>query len=96
MRKTGLFIAIVLAALGTSAAQENLQPLPAPITNNAVVGVKVNGQTLVYSFMGLGPSKNPDAVKNVAYALNVRYAKWTTVRSCPSSRTRLFALRLRL
>jgi N-acetylneuraminic acid mutarotase len=79
-RRTGVF-AVVLAAMGTSAAQEDLQPLPAPITNNAVVGVKVNGQYLVYSFMGLGASKSPEAVKNAAYALNVHYDKWTTVRS---------------
>jgi len=72
-------------ALGTAAAQQELQPLPAPITNNSVTSVKVQGQTLVYSFMGLGPSKNFEAIKNSAYALNVKYDKWTTIRSIQGS-----------
>ena len=81
MRKLAFLTAAILAALGSAVAQSDLQPLPVPVTNNAVVAVKVSGQTLVYSFMGLGTSKDPDAVKNTAYALNLRYNKWTTIRS---------------
>src|SRR5436190_2754447 len=81
MRKIAFLIAMFAGALGSAAAQSDLQPLPAPVTNNAVVAVKVSGQTLIYSFMGLGPSKTPDAIKNAAYALNLRYNKWTTIRS---------------
>jgi N-acetylneuraminic acid mutarotase len=85
MRTTGILIAAITMALGTAAAQQELQPLPAPITNNSVTSVKVQGQTLVYSFMGLGPSKNFEAIKNSAYALNVKYDKWTTIRSIQGS-----------
>ena len=70
-----------MAALGTSVAQEEMEPLPVPLTNNAVTSVRVQGQTLVYSFMGLGSSKKWDAVKNSAYALNLRYGKWSPIRS---------------
>ncbi|HKR84314.1 MAG TPA: kelch repeat-containing protein [Terriglobales bacterium] len=84
MRKLGLMV-VAVAGLGTVLAQENLEPLPVPLTNNAVVAVKVSGQTLVYSFMGLDASKKPDAVKNSAYALNLKYNKWTTIRSVQGS-----------
>jgi N-acetylneuraminic acid mutarotase len=85
MTKIGFLIVAIAAALGSATAQDELQPLPAPVTNNAVVAVKVNGQTLVYSFMGLGASKSWDAVKNAAYAFNTRYNKWTTIRSVQGS-----------
>ena len=85
MKTIALLIAAFAATLGTAAAQEELQPLPVPLTNNAVTSVKVGGQTLVYSFMGLGSSKSWDAVKNSAYALNLKYGKWTTIRSIQGS-----------
>jgi len=85
MRKLAFITVAIAAALGSAAGQSDLQPLPVPVTNNAVVAVKVSGQTLIYSFMGMGTSKTPDAVKNAAYALNLRYNKWTTVRSVQGS-----------
>ena len=81
MRTIGILLAVITAALGTAFSQEELQPLPIPLTNNAVTSVKVEGQTLVYSFMGLASTKNWDAVKNTAYALNLRFGKWTPIRS---------------
>src|SRR5262249_21698862 len=61
------------------------QSLPAPVTNNAVAVVKVKGEELVYSLMGLGPQKDWKAVTNASDALNVKDNKWTTVRSVPGS-----------
>jgi N-acetylneuraminic acid mutarotase len=83
MRTTGFLLAVMAATLAT--AQDQLEPLPVPLTNNAVTSVKVQGQTLVYSFMGLGASKNWDAVRNSAYALNLKYGRWTTIRSIQGS-----------
>jgi len=85
MRTTGILIAVIAATLATASAQDQPDPLPLPLTNNAVTSVKVQGQTLVYSFMGLGASKNWDAVKNSAYALNLKYGRWTTIRSIQGS-----------
>jgi len=85
MRTTGILLAVIWAGVGTALAQEELQPLPVPLTNNAVTAVKVQGQTLVYSFMGLGASKSWDAVRNSAYALNLRYGKWSTIRPIQGS-----------
>ena len=78
-------VSLVAATLATAPAQDELEALPVPITNNAVASVKVQGQTLVYSFMGLGSSKKWDAVKNSAYALNLKYDRWTTIRSIQGS-----------
>ena len=83
--KTPLLISIVLF-LGLSAvAEEQFQPLPAPVTNNAVAAVRINGQLLVYSLMGLGSQKNWSSVTNTAYALNEKYDKWTAIRPAPGS-----------
>lgn len=84
MRKAWLLFA-VCAVLCTIGADQALAPLPVPLTNNAVTSVRLNGQLLVYSFMGLGPDKTANSVTNNAYALNVRYNKWTTVRAVPGS-----------
>ena len=80
-----LLLPFMVAAALCSVAQETLAPLPVPVTGNAVVGVKVEGQNLVYSFGGLGPKKNSDSVSNAAYALNLRYNKWTTIRAIPGT-----------
>ena len=80
-----LLISTLLWPILAAAAEEQYQPLPAPVTNNAVAAVRINGQLLVYSFMGMGPGKTWNAVSNAAYALNVKYDKWTAVRSAPGS-----------
>ena len=78
-------IAIAAAGITPPNSGEPLQSLPAPVTNNALAVVRVSGEELVYSLMGLGPEKDWKAVTNASYALNVRYNKWTTVRSVPGS-----------
>jgi len=81
---TLLLVALVLVALAAP-AEEQFQPLPVPVSNNAVAAVRINGQLLVYSFMGLGSQKIWSSVTNSAYALNVKYDKWTTIRPAPGS-----------
>ncbi len=86
MRKILLLIlALVLTVTCAMAAEEQLQPLPVPVSNNAVVGIKVNGQLLVYSMMGLGSKKTWNSVTNAAYALNVKYDTWTAIKPVPGS-----------
>ena len=85
MTKIFLVAAIFLLAWTASFAAEDLVPLPAPVSNNAVTAVRINGQIVIYSFMGLGPEMKWNSITNAAYALNVRYNKWTTIRSAPGS-----------
>src|SRR5947209_1779107 len=77
--------ALLLSSISCLAAEEQLQPLPVPVSNNAVAGIKINGQYLIYSLMGLGAQKNWSAVTNAAYALNVKYDTWTAIKPVPGS-----------
>jgi N-acetylneuraminic acid mutarotase len=86
MRKILILVAVLLpGVIGAGAAEERLPPLPVPLSNNAVAGIKVNGQYLVYSLMGLGATKSWNSVTNAAYALNLKYNKWTTIRPVPGT-----------
>lgn len=84
MAKT-LFLVLALASAFPCLAQEELPALPSPVTNNAVTAVRIQKQNLVYSFMGLGADRKLDSVSNAAYALNLRYGKWSTIRSVPGT-----------
>jgi N-acetylneuraminic acid mutarotase len=79
------FLTAVVLAASVPSNPEELQPLPAPVTNNAVTAVHVEGQDLIYSLMGLGPEKTWNSITNTANAFNVKYNKWTTIRSVPGS-----------
>jgi N-acetylneuraminic acid mutarotase len=83
--KTILLMAALLLAVTAAGAEEQYQPLPVPLTNNAVAAVRINGQLLVYSLMGLGAKKGWSSVSNAAYGLNVRYDKWTPIRPAPGA-----------
>ena len=85
MRKLLLPISLVLIAVPNFFGGEQLSPLPAPVSNNAVAAVKVNGQFLVYSLMGLGADKSWSSVTNDANALNLKYDRWTPIRAVPGS-----------
>jgi N-acetylneuraminic acid mutarotase len=75
----------LLTAAAEKTTQTELAPLPVPITNNAVTAVRIQGQDLVYSFTGLGSQKSSDSITNAAYALNLKYNKWSTVHSVPGT-----------
>jgi N-acetylneuraminic acid mutarotase len=79
-----LLLASSVTALAADTVEE-LSPLPVPMTNNAVAGVKVSGQVLIYSLMGLTQQKAWNSVSNSAYALNLKYDKWTVIKAVPGS-----------
>jgi N-acetylneuraminic acid mutarotase len=80
-----LILALALDIVTAVAAEEQLQPLSVPVSNNAVVGIKVNGQLLVYSLTGIGSKKTWNSITNASYALNVKYNTWTTIKAVPGS-----------
>src|SRR5438876_3139388 len=84
MKKILLAISYFVIWVAATGAQE-LQPLPSAVSNNAVAGLRINGQFLVYSFMGLGPRKSWNSVSNEAFALNTKYNNWTAIKSVPGS-----------
>lgn len=86
MRATLLVLGFHLAvSFAPVSAQEQLQPIPVPTSNNAVVGLKISGQFLVYSLTGIGPKKTWNDVSNSAYAYNTKYETWTALKPVPGS-----------
>jgi len=85
------FLLVFLLALPLLAAAPKLDPLPAPVSNNAVASVKVGRQFFLFSFMGIGPKKTWDAITAAAYALDVATGKWKELRQVPGPGGRLAA-----
>ena len=83
-------VLMVLAGLLLAAEEPEFDPLPAPVSNNAVATVKSRGEWLLYSFMGIGAKKTWDSVTNDAYVVNDS-GKWAQARSVPGSAGRLAA-----
>ncbi len=81
----------VLGGLLFAAPLPKFDPLPVPISNNAVASVKSRGSLLLYSLMGMGLKKTWDAVSNAAYALDPETGKWTEIRPVPGTAGRLAA-----
>jgi N-acetylneuraminic acid mutarotase len=87
----GLVLLITCAGLLSAVSLPKYEPLPAPVSNNAVASVKTRGSLLLYSMMGLGPKKTWDATSNAAYSLDTDTGKWDEVHSVPGTVGRLAA-----
>lgn len=81
--RTRLFLLVLVAWQYARAAPEQFQSLPVPLSNNAVAAVRLRGQLLIYSIMGLGASRTWNSVSNATYALNAKYDTWTMVKPVP-------------
>ena len=90
-RRLGFISVISLAGFLLAATVPKFDPLPAPVSNNAVASVKSRGALLLFSFMGIGPKKTWDAVTNVAYSLDPDSGKWAELRPVPGTSGRLAA-----
>jgi N-acetylneuraminic acid mutarotase len=87
-----LFGALILSALPFAVPELKLDPLPAPLSNNAVAQVKSRGAVYLLSMMGIGPKKTWDAISNAAYMLDPDTAKWEQIRSVPGTAGRIAAV----
>jgi N-acetylneuraminic acid mutarotase len=84
---------IALCSCGFLFAEEpvKFEPLPVPLTNNAVASVKSRGSLLLYSMMGMGAKKTWDAISNSAYVLDPETGKWAEAHAVPGTTGRLAA-----
>jgi N-acetylneuraminic acid mutarotase len=75
-------------------AQEKSQvdPLPDPVSNNAVAELRVHWQLLLYSFMGMGAKKTGDAITNTAFSLETSEGNWSAIHSVPGTAGRIGAM----
>src|SRR5258705_11424514 len=86
-----LVLLIALAGLLFAVPLPKYEPLPAPLSNNAVASVKTRGSLLLFSLMGMGPKKTWDATSNAGYSLDTDPGKWAEVHSVPGTAGRLAA-----
>ena len=70
------------------AAQE-LQPLPRPITNNAVAYLEIGNKPLLFSFLGLGSGKTWSDTLSESYVLDFEAGPWRRLQNVPGEAGRL-------
>jgi N-acetylneuraminic acid mutarotase len=90
-----LFACVWLLFFGgllSAAAQSGVDALPDPVSNNAVAELKVHGQFLLFSFMGIGAKKTPDAITNTAFSVDTREGKWSAIHAVPGTAGRIGAM----
>jgi N-acetylneuraminic acid mutarotase len=98
MKKLSPFLTLIIlsglwfAEYIHAASEPKFDPLPAPVSNNAVASVKNRGRLLLLSFLGMGPKKTWDAITNAAYALDTTTGKWLQVRPVPGTAGRIAAV----
>src|SRR6266446_3475710 len=92
MKKHFAFVLLIaFAGLLFAVPLPKYEPLPSPLSNNAVASVKTRGSLLLFSLMGMGSKKTWDATSNVAYSLDTDTGKWAEVHSVPGTIGRLAA-----
>ncbi len=74
---------IVCLITGAVFGQSKFDPLPVPVSNNAVAQVKAGKHSYIFSFMGLGAKKTWDSVTNNSYALDEDTGKWSPINTVP-------------
>lgn len=63
--------------------------LPAAVSNNAVAGLSVNGETRLYSFLGLGAGKQWHDITRAAYGWRAGSTHWIELPPVPVTQGRL-------
>lgn len=91
-RPAVLAFLILVAGVLFAQSDSTIDPLPAPLTNNAVASVSSVGSLTLYSFMGLGAKKTWNSVTNLGLALDTTSGKWNSIRPVPGTAGRLGAL----
>jgi N-acetylneuraminic acid mutarotase len=92
MKKSlALLVSVIFGGL-LFAADSAVDPIPDPVSNNAVALLKVHGRTLLFSFMGIGPKKTWDAVTNSAFSLDANDGKWSAIHPVPGTAGRIGAM----
>ncbi len=88
-RYFGFSFLLLIGACLFAADEPKLDPLPVPLTNNAVAVVKSRGSIMMYSVMGMGAKKTWDATTNSGYVLDPETGKWAEMHSVPGTVGRL-------
>jgi N-acetylneuraminic acid mutarotase len=93
MKKPVAFaLLLFFAGLSPAVADSGVDPLPDPVSNNAVAMLKVHGELLLFSFMGIGAKKTPDAITTTAFSLDAKEGKWSAIHAVPGTAGRIGAM----
>jgi len=87
-----LFVILLFLSTLSAGPTSAVEPLPDPLSNNAVAILKLHGQFALFSLMGIGPKKTWDAVSNVAYELDAGSGKAYTIHAVPGTAGRIGAM----
>jgi N-acetylneuraminic acid mutarotase len=90
-RHSGFALLTVLGGLWFTTPLPKFDPLPIPVSNNAVASMKSRGSLLLFTLMGMGSKKTWDAVSNAAYSLDPDTGKWAEIHAVPGTAGRLAA-----
>ncbi|MGO9124980.1 MAG: Kelch repeat-containing protein [Terriglobales bacterium] len=92
--KSRLLLLPLLALNGAlfAATEPGVEPLPVPISNNAVAIIRFRGQLELFSLMGMGPKKTWDAVTTEAYEVDASSGKAYTIHAVPGTAGRAGAM----
>lgn len=82
---------IFLSGLLLAATESAVEPLPDPVSNNAVAMLKVHGQVLLYSFMGIGPKKSAEDITSSAFSLDAKDGTSSAIHAVPGTVGRIAA-----
>lgn len=89
-----LFLLVAFASVLIAASQPEIEldPIPQPLTNNAVASYNGRGGLTLLSFMGITNGKDWKAVTNAAYSMVAATGKWTELKPVPGMAGRLGAV----
>jgi len=84
--------ALLLVPVASSALDHAVPKLPAAVSNNAVAGLRVGGETRLYSFLGLGAGKQWHDITRAAYRWSEGASRWTELPPVPVPQGRLASI----
>ena len=93
-RALNLFLLVTLATVLIAASEPDIEldPIPQPLTSNAVAGFNGHGGLTLFSFMGVSSGKDWKSVTNAAYSMVAADGKWSTLKPVPGTAGRLGAV----
>src|SRR5437762_3114742 len=77
------FLSLVIFFSPATGDWATLQPLPEPVSNNAVASIVHKDRTLAFSFMGIGEKKTFDAITRKVTVFDSRRNEWSSLSPVP-------------
>lgn len=87
-----VLLSIPVASSAIDRGEDAIPPLPAALSNNAVAGISVNGESRLYSFLGLGAGKQWHDITRAAYGWREGRDHWRELPPVPVFQGRLASI----